>query len=90
MPTLTDYVKTPLVMPQDFGERLGVSSRWKTGLIFLTGQWIGLLLPAAFLIPSVAYKVNFLLMLLIILPLMALGVQARGLFYYWVARRNAP
>lgn len=89
MKTLTDFVKTPIVMPPDFGERIGVPSRWKTGLIFITGQWIGLFLPAAFLLPAASHKVSLLLLILIVLPLTALGVQARGLFYYWVARRNA-
>ncbi len=90
MATLTEFVKTPLAMPLDFGERLGVRSRWKAGLIFLLGQWIGLFVPAAFLLPAVAHRLNALLILAIVLPLMALGVQARGLFYFWVARRNAP
>ena len=89
MPTLAEFVKTPLSMPPDFQERLGVSSRWKAGLVFLLGQWIGLFIPAAFLLPAVAHKLNLLLVLVIVLPLMVLGVQARGFFYLWVARRGA-
>lgn len=88
MPTLAEFVKTPLAMPPDFQERLGVSSRWKAGLVFLLGQWIGLFIPAAFLLPAVAHKLNLLLILVIVLPLMVLGVQARGFFYLWVARRG--
>jgi len=89
MPTLAEFVKTPLAMPPDFQERLGVSSRWKAGLVFIMGQWIGLFIPAAFLLPALAHKLNLLLVLVIVLPLMVLGVQARGLFYLWIARRSA-
>lgn len=89
MTTLAEFVKTPLAMPPDFQDRLGVSSRWKAGLVFLVGQWIGLFIPAAFLLPALAHRVHPILVLVIVLPLMALGVQARGLFYLWVARRHA-
>jgi asparagine N-glycosylation enzyme membrane subunit Stt3 len=89
MRTLAEFVKTPLAMPPDFQDRLGLSSRWKAGLVFLVGQWIGLFIPAAFLLPALAHKLNLLLVLVIVLPLMALGVQVRGLFYFWVARRGA-
>lgn len=89
MTTLAEFVRTPLAMPPDFQDRLGVSSRWKAGLVFLVGQWIGLFIPAAFLLPALARKVHPILVLVIVLPLMVLGVQARGLFYLWVARRGA-
>lgn len=89
MTTLAEFRKTPLAMPPDFQDRLGVSSRWKAGLVFIVGQWIGLFIPAAFLLPAVAHKLNPFLILLVVLPLMALGVQARGAFYLWIARRRA-
>ncbi len=89
MTTPAEFARTPLAMPPDFQDRLGVSSRWKAGLVFLVGQWIGLLIPAAFLLPALAHKVHPVVVVGIVLPLMVVGVQARGRFYLWVARRHA-